>query len=194
MLLVFEAIPQPDNAQRLALLAPAQRYYASHGITTVQDGAASAQEIEVLRQSAQRNELFLDVVAFAYQQMPGTSMDDFPPSREYQGRFRVGGVKLVLDGSPQGKTVTQKLTEISICAFAGPETSPIQLAQENGYFAEEGISVRCEAAPGSIHQMVGLIDGEFDMAMSAVDNVIAYVEGQGAATPKNRADLIVCLG
>jgi len=45
------------------------------------------------------------------------------------------------------------------------------------------------SAPGSIHQIVGLIDGRLDMAMSAVDNVIAYVEGQGAATPKNRADL-----
>lgn len=88
----------------------------------------------------------------------------------------------------------QRLTEISICAFTGPETSPIQLAEEAGYFAEEGLSVICEVAPGSVHQMVGLIDGEFDMAMSAVDNVIAYVEGQGAATPKNRADLMVFLG
>lgn len=90
--------------------------------------------------------------------------------------------------------MTRKLTEISICAFTGPETSPIQRASEAGYFAEEGLRVRCEVAPGSIHQMVGLVDGGFDMAMSAVDNVIAYVEGQGAATPKNPADLIVFLG
>ncbi len=94
----------------------------------------------------------------------------------------------------QELTVNQNPTEISICAFTGPETSPIRLAQEAGYFAEEGLSVVCHVAPGSIHQMVGLIDGEFDMAMSAIDNVIAYNEGQGAATPKNRADLMVFLG
>ena len=41
---------------------------------------------------------YLDVIAFPYQQMPGTSMDDLPPSRDYAGHFRVGGVKLVLDG------------------------------------------------------------------------------------------------
>lgn len=104
MLMAYQAIPQPDTEQRLALLGPAQQYYASHGITTVQDGAASAPEIAILREAALRNELYLDVVAFAYAQMPGTSMDDFPPSPDYESHFRVGGAKLVLDGSPQGKT------------------------------------------------------------------------------------------
>jgi ABC-type nitrate/sulfonate/bicarbonate transport system substrate-binding protein len=86
------------------------------------------------------------------------------------------------------------MTDITIFAFAGPETSPIQRGQEAGWFADEGLKVRCEAALGSVAQMVGLIDGEFQMAMSAVDNVIAYNEGQGAATPKNRSDLVVVLG
>ncbi len=86
------------------------------------------------------------------------------------------------------------MTDITICAFAGPETSPIQRAQEAGWFAEEGLTVRCEVAMGSVDQMLGLIDGPFDMAMSAFDNVVAYNEGQGAATPKNRSDLVVILG
>jgi len=86
------------------------------------------------------------------------------------------------------------MTDITICAFAGPETVPIQRAQEAGWFAEEGLDVRLEVALGSVAQMVGLIDGEYRMAMSAVDNVIAYNEGQGAATPKNRSDLVVILG
>jgi ABC-type nitrate/sulfonate/bicarbonate transport system substrate-binding protein len=86
------------------------------------------------------------------------------------------------------------MTDIAICAFAGPETSPIQRAREAGWFAEEGLDVRLEVAMGSVAQMVGLIDGGFQMAMSAVDNVVAYNEGQGAATPKNRSDLVVILG
>jgi ABC-type nitrate/sulfonate/bicarbonate transport system substrate-binding protein len=90
--------------------------------------------------------------------------------------------------------VSAMTTEISISAFMGPETSPIQRALEAGYFADEGLNVRCEPAPGSIHQMVGLIDGMYDMAMTAVDNVIAYDEGQGGATPENAADLVVLLG
>ena len=38
-------------------------------------------------------------------------------------------------------------TEISIFAFMGPETSPIQRAQEAGYFADEGLRIHCEPAP-----------------------------------------------
>ena len=84
--------------------------------------------------------------------------------------------------------------EISVYAFTGAETLPIQAAQERGFYAAEGLSVHCENAAGSIPQMVGLIDGRFDVAMTAIDNVIAYNAGQGAATPENRADLIVILG
>jgi hypothetical protein len=41
--------------------------------------------------------------------------------------------------------------------------------------------VRLIATPNSVQQMTGLIDGQFDIAMTAVDNVIAYMEGQGEA-------------
>jgi ABC-type nitrate/sulfonate/bicarbonate transport system substrate-binding protein len=86
------------------------------------------------------------------------------------------------------------MTEIRICAFAGPETVPIQRAREAGWFAAEGLDVRCEAATGSVQQMVGLVDGAFEMAMSAIDNAVAYNEGQGAAKPRNPADIVVILG
>jgi ABC-type nitrate/sulfonate/bicarbonate transport system substrate-binding protein len=83
---------------------------------------------------------------------------------------------------------------IRLCAFAGPETSPVQRALESGAFAAAGLDVACEVATGSIKQMVGLVDGAYEMAMSAVDNVVAYNAGQGAATPKNPSDLVVLLG
>jgi len=87
-----------------------------------------------------------------------------------------------------------KATAISICAFMGPETAPIQRAQEAGWFAAEGLEVTCIPATGSVGQMVGLVDGAYDMAMTAIDNAVAYVEGQGAVKPKNTADIVVFLG
>lgn len=86
------------------------------------------------------------------------------------------------------------LIEFSVSAFVGPETLPLHVGAEKGFFAEHGLSIRCKAAAGSVQQMVGLIDGEYHMAMTAIDNVIAYMEGQGAAEPKTPADLIVFLG
>jgi predicted amidohydrolase YtcJ len=104
MYAVFQALPVPSWEQRLALLGPAQQYYASHGITTLQDGAVSAEDIALMREAAAQNLLYLDVVAYAVAQMPDTNVSELEPSREYSGHFRVGGIKLVLDGSPQGKT------------------------------------------------------------------------------------------
>ena len=38
--------------------------------------------------------------------------------------------------------------------------------------------------------MAGLIDGDYDIAMTAADNVVAYVEGQGEAEFQADPDLI----
>ncbi len=87
----------------MADLRAALATYASYGITTVQDGAASADVVGTLQSAAQAGLLNLDVVAYA------TAREAQPLPKqwrvgEYHQRFKVGGVKLMLDGSPQGKT------------------------------------------------------------------------------------------
>ena len=97
-------LPKPTKEIRLALLNKAQQYYASHGLTTVQDGAASIEEIDILREAAANKKLYLDVVSFPYAAYVKDRLDEYKSSKSYQDNFRVGGFKLVLDGSPQGKT------------------------------------------------------------------------------------------
>jgi predicted amidohydrolase YtcJ len=101
---LHKVMPTPTESQRIALLAEAQKYYAAHGITTVQDGAAMAEEIDVLRKVAANQGLYLDVVAFPYAPYLAERIDDYKPDLNYKDHFRIGGFKLVLDGSPQGKT------------------------------------------------------------------------------------------
>lgn len=48
-------------------------------------------------------------------------------------------------------------------------------------FAREDLAVELLATSGSVAQMTGLAAGEFDIAITAFDNVVAYVEGQGEA-------------
>ena len=48
--------------------------------------------------------------------------------------------------------------------------------------------------PNSVFQLTNLIDGKFDIAMTAIDNVIAYMEGQGEARTETKPDLIVFMG
>jgi predicted amidohydrolase YtcJ len=104
MALLMSVFPKPSKQQRLKLIQAAQTYYASFGITTVQDGAAQADEIELLREAAQSQLLQLDIVAYPYAPYLGERLSEFPSSNDYDNHFRVGGIKLVLDGSPQGKT------------------------------------------------------------------------------------------
>lgn len=83
----------------------AQEYYAGFGITTIQEGAASHDQVRIYEQLGEAGELYLDIVAYptwdAYSMM---KLDGYAPSKTYTNNFRIGGAKIVLDGSPQGKT------------------------------------------------------------------------------------------
>ena len=85
-------------------------------------------------------------------------------------------------------------TPLSVVAFIGPETLPLHVAVEHGYYGREGLDVHYEAATGSIDQMVRLIEGESDMVMTAIDNVIAYDVGQGGVKLDQPSDLVAFLG
>lgn len=78
--------------------------YASEGVTTVQEGNAQPGGVALLQAAAEAGLLNVDVVVY-----PGVRSDDLTavngmPFGRYQNRLRFGGVKMMLDGSPQGKT------------------------------------------------------------------------------------------
>lgn len=75
----------------------------SFGYTTAQEGRAFASSHEALANYASTRGFPIDVVS--YIDYTDTSpMDSAWNSREYQDGYRVGGVKITLDGSPQGRT------------------------------------------------------------------------------------------
>src|ERR1700740_2080796 len=71
--------------------------------------------------------------------------------------------------------------EITVNVFPGGFNWGLYVAQERGLFENNSIRVNVQATPGSVAQMTGLAEGKFDIAMTAVDNIVAYVEGQGEA-------------
>jgi predicted amidohydrolase YtcJ len=95
------------NAEQFAQLAVmGQEMYVRHGYTTAQEGRATGPAHGSFVALAEAGKMKIDVVA--YMDMIFT---DEPPemstpwhSRTYNNRYRVGGVKLNLDGSIQGKT------------------------------------------------------------------------------------------
>ena len=161
-----------------AQLRRALDVYASFGFTTVQDGASGPGEIAALTRLASESGAQLDVVYFPAirdiaQQLPDA------PLHEYRGGVAWGGVKLVLDGSPQGKTAflrepyhvpppgqpadyrgypifPQQFIDAALARFL-PAGIPV-LAHANGDAAEdmliEAVTKAVALAPGADHRTV----------------------------------------
>jgi ABC-type nitrate/sulfonate/bicarbonate transport system substrate-binding protein len=82
---------------------------------------------------------------------------------------------------------------INLIVFPGGFNWPIWVAQEKGFFARNGVAVNVTPTPSSVFQLTNLISGKFDIAMTAIDNLIAYREGQGEE-PVPGPDLIAFMG
>lgn len=87
----------------------------------------------------------------------------------------------------------QENKPLEVIVFPGGFNWPIFVAQKEGFFSAKGISVNVTPTPDSKFQMISLIDGKFDIAMTAMDNVIAYAEGQATPTEK-QSDIFAFLG
>lgn len=82
----------------------AMEIYAKNGITTAQDGASSLETIRLMQAADAQNMINIDVISYPIGQNGLNENLDAFSFGSYEGRIKVGGVKLILDGSPQGKT------------------------------------------------------------------------------------------
>ena len=97
-------LPSPDVPTQVSMMEKTLAEYASLGLTTIQDGATGVQSLNTLESAAKQGLLYLDVVAFPHMSVGLNTLKRYPPSNEYNNHYRIGGIKLTLDGSPQGKT------------------------------------------------------------------------------------------
>ena len=93
-----------------------------------------------------------------------------------------------------GSAAMAQTRTLEVIVFAGASAMPIYVAQDKGFFAKEGLTVNVTATPSSGFQMTNLINGKFDIAGTASDNMIAYQEGQGTAPVQGPVDLIMVMG
>ena len=98
-------VPMPGPEEISDAFCRAQKIYASHGITTIQEGMLVEEMLPFYQILLDKNLLYLDLDAYA-----GTS--SYPavkaalPShiRHYENHLKIAGMKIFLDGSPQGRT------------------------------------------------------------------------------------------
>ncbi|WP_374346413.1 amidohydrolase [Phenylobacterium sp.] len=108
---VMKAAPIPTYAQAVQDFAEIQTYYAAQGYTTAQDGATSnAVTFQLLQDGQRDNSLILDIIAY-----PRWDVIDAAVAKRglqigapFKNHLKFAGVKVIGDGSPQGKTAWLK--------------------------------------------------------------------------------------
>lgn len=70
---------------------------------------------------------------------------------------------------------------VTVNVFPGGFNWGLYVGRDKDFFAAQGIDVEILGTPDSVTQMTELAQGKFDIAMTAVDNIVAYAEGQGQA-------------
>ena len=103
---LFPILAKVDTEMSSKMIEKGQQEYAKNGYLTAMSGRTTKEQLTALKAAAKNHEFYLDVVSYPDIAL-GTDFikgKDYSPSHTYKNRFRIGGVKLTLDGSPQGKT------------------------------------------------------------------------------------------
>ncbi len=83
---------------------------------------------------------------------------------------------------------------LRVNVFPGGFNWPLFVGIEKQFFARERIAPELQETTGSVAQMTGLAAADCDIAMTAFDNVVAYVEGQGEAPIGPQPEFFAFLG
>ncbi|MDB4402078.1 amidohydrolase [Algibacter sp.] len=100
--------PKSEEALKSFLIS-GQDMALSYGYTTVQEGRAMPSSHLFLEHAAMTNFLKLDVVSYIDYSVADSLLNTDWYSSSYKNHYRIGGVKLTLDGSPQGRTAWRTL-------------------------------------------------------------------------------------
>ncbi|MFT5750987.1 MAG: putative amidohydrolase YtcJ, partial [Dokdonia sp.] len=100
---MLDAIAPKSEEASLHFFNAGQEMALSFGYTTAQEGRAMGNN-DLLIAMAEAGNLKLDVVSYVDYLFSDKYMPTKWNSKKYASHFRIGGMKLTLDGSPQGRT------------------------------------------------------------------------------------------
>ena len=83
----------------------AEKKYASYGITTLQEGFLPKELLNIYQEVVKSKQLNLDIVGYVDKNILQEAEAIFPNClKQYYHHFKIGGIKIFLDGSPQART------------------------------------------------------------------------------------------
>jgi predicted amidohydrolase YtcJ len=92
--------------QEIEATRAGQMLYAEAGITTAHEGATHLANFQTMKRASDAGVNIIDVIAYPFITDVDKIAEEYPVENwgRYKNRFKVGGVKVTIDGSPQGRT------------------------------------------------------------------------------------------
>ncbi len=103
---VMEKAEPITSQQEIEWSKAGQMLYAEAGVTTAHEGATHLPQFQTMQRASEAGANIIDVVAYPFITDVDKVLAEIPVTEwgKYKNRFKVGGVKITLDGSPQGRT------------------------------------------------------------------------------------------
>ncbi|MCI5952392.1 MAG: amidohydrolase [Anaerostipes sp.] len=150
----------------------AEKLYLKNGITTVQEGAAMGQAMQMLASYGATGRLKLDVVVYILADDYEKTVAQFSEYNGiYKNRVKIGGAKVILDGSPQGKSAWLSMPyegEESYCGYPTHEDSYVEEVVSNAVKGGYQILAHCNGDAAS-EQFIRSIEKAYEKQEGAID-------------------------
>ncbi len=103
---VYERTFPMSPEEEIANTRAGQMMYAEAGITTAHEGATHLGQLQTMHRAAEAGANIIDVVAYPFITDLDATLKQNPIDTwgKYNKHFKIGGVKITSDGSPQGRT------------------------------------------------------------------------------------------
>jgi len=103
---IFASLPKPTRKQEVAWTRAGQKLYAEAGVTTAHEGATHTEDLAVMQRASAAGANSIDIIAYPFITDLDKVLKTNPVSGwgKYHKRLKIGGVKVTIDGSPQGRT------------------------------------------------------------------------------------------
>lgn len=135
-----------DPEKELDDLSAAQDVYLKYGITTVQDGLLKADGFRLLKKAGKEGRLKLDVVGYPEMMGSKSLTEEKEYVKQYHNRLKLGGYKIILDGSPQGRTAWVTVPYEhgdGYCGYPSLKDQEVEQFVEEAYLEDMQILAHC---------------------------------------------------
>ncbi|MEG1550074.1 MAG: amidohydrolase [Ruthenibacterium sp.] len=142
----IKMVPMADMKTMLDAYRKAQKKYLSYGISTVQEGMMVAQMLPLYKALIESDLLTVDLVGYADTASLHPLAQAFPKAlRAYDRHFKIGGYKIILDGSPQVKTAWMKTPYLGgdTCGYGTMDSRDVVAAVEKSAAENVQILAHC---------------------------------------------------